>query len=89
MEHKTIPAVYAKDREKNEERHGIFGNTCFCCGRPTAEKQFVHLLTSGDVINTTEEVENSQGFFPIGPECAKKYPKEFVFEDPGLFDASK
>ena len=84
MEIKTTPYVQSSKYDQNIEKYGNFGNTCFCCGKPTAKKQFVHYTTSGDLVNTSEEDlssidRESQGFFPIGSECAKKYKKEFIF----------
>ncbi|NCB02957.1 MAG: hypothetical protein EOM67_12425 [Spirochaetia bacterium] len=61
--------------EANIERLGDHSNTCICCGKRTAEKHFIQMTTSGDLIDSTTEVDDSQGFFPIGPECLKKFNK--------------
>jgi hypothetical protein len=82
MVHKIdLENVRSKRYDDNVERHGEFSNTCFLCGKPTAEKLHVHYTTDGMLIDTTDDSEetNSQGFFPIGSECAKKLPKKFVF----------
>lgn len=84
MEIKTHELIKSNKYDSNVERLGYHADTCECCGRRTAEKQFVHYTTSGDVVNSEQEDlssidRESQGFFPIGPECAKKYPKEFIF----------
>ena len=61
--------------EANIERLGDHSNTCICCGKRTAEKDFIQMTTSGTLIDSTTEVDDSQGFFPIGPECLKKFNK--------------
>lgn len=71
--------------DDNIERLGDHSDTCFICGKRTSEKLFIHYTTNGDIVNTQAEDlssidRESQGFFPIGPECAKKYKKEFIFE---------
>jgi hypothetical protein len=79
---KTYPIYESPMKERNEERFGLTSKSCVCCGRPTAEKLWIHATT--DWVATDEpdqdKVENSQGAFPIGPECAKKFPKEFIFK---------
>jgi len=51
---------------------------CIRCGRPvnTETCQWVHLLVTGHLVGPAEEYasEDSQGIFPIGPKCAKKWP---------------
>lgn len=71
--------------DANVERLGDHSDTCFICGRRTAEKLMVHYTTAGELTNTTTEDlspwdRESQGCFPIGPECAKKLPKGYVFK---------
>jgi hypothetical protein len=54
---------------------------CIICNKPVtiSEKtKFVHMLTSGEIINI-EDHDDSQGLFPIGNECCKKFPKNFIF----------
>ena len=80
----TTPLIQSSKYDQNIEIYGDHSNTCFCCGKRTAQKQFVHYTTSGDLVNTEQEDlssidRESQGFFPIGSECAKKYKKEFIF----------
>ncbi len=47
---------------------------CFRCGRPTDGTREVHLAVSGALVPVDAAVPASedQGWFPIGPECAKK-----------------
>ncbi len=67
--------------DSNIERLGDHTDTCICCGLRTAEKLFIHATTDWEAIDEIDEkkVPNSQGLFPIGPECAKKLPKQFIF----------
>jgi len=55
---------------------------CFICGNKLGNNsKFVQLLTNGNLINSDEDFEESQGFFPVGSECAKKleYKVKFAF----------
>lgn len=73
-----INLVRSKRYDDNIETFGDHGDTCIVCGRRTAEKLSVHLLTSGHLFDGDDHPD-SQGAFPIGPECAKKLPPAFVF----------
>lgn len=62
------------------EKYHNASNLCFCCGKPTTESLFVHLLVTGELTSDRNyDGEDSQGAFPIGVTCAKKYPKAFIF----------
>lgn len=57
-------------------------NCCCVCGNPIKEgvnPKMVQLLTNGNIISSIENFEDSQGFFPVGPECAKKLIVNFAF----------
>ncbi len=80
----AMPFVASDKKDKNIERYGYTSQSCEVCGKPTHEAAYIHYTTVGDIVNTDEEDLSaygyqSQGFFPIGSECAKKYPKEFIF----------
>ena len=77
-----LSSIRSSKYDDNIERLGDDSNTCFCCGKHTAKKLFVHYTTDDQLVNERDEnkVINSQGFFPIGSECAKKLPKDFIFE---------
>lgn len=79
---KTFPIKRSAKYDANLENYGDNPNTCVCCGMPTAEKQFIHANTSWEAVDEQDEakVPNSQGNFPIGPECAKKFPPAFIFK---------
>lgn len=54
---------------------------CIICQKPlniTEKTKYVHLLTSGEIINSDDHID-SQGLFPIGNDCCKKLPKQFIF----------
>ena len=54
---------------------------CIICQKPlniTEKTKYVHLLTSGEIINSDDHID-SQGLFPIGNDCCKKFPKQFIF----------
>lgn len=54
---------------------------CIICGKKVGKNpKRVHYLTNGNIVSYSgDDVVNSQGFFPIGNECAKKLTIQFVF----------
>lgn len=66
--------------DENIELYGDHSDTCFLCGKRTSKNLYVHYTTDGYLVNVSDDIiSNSQGFFPIGSECAKKLPKSFIF----------
>lgn len=67
--------------KKGKEIH----NPCCICGREVNLKRggMVHMTTDGTFTTAPDDsqIDNSQGFFPIGPECKKLLPKEFIFKE--------
>ena len=54
---------------------------CIICERPvniTDKTKYVHYLTSSHFTNVMDHAD-SQGFFPIGNDCCKRLPKDFIF----------
>jgi hypothetical protein len=94
---KYMEAYESPMKEKNENEHGHGG--CFCCAKPIvdedANNKWVHYTTGGYIINTRdeqfagEELGETQGFFPVGPACAKKMPKEFIFSSTPIEEKSQ
>jgi len=85
MEIKKYPIFKSKKYDQNIENFGNFQNSCVCCGRPTAEHLYIHVCVEWKALNTLKTDEDvlgtqDQGCFAIGPECAKKFPKEFIFK---------
>lgn len=57
-------------------------NPCFLCGLfvDRLKSKQIHLCERGGLLGTSDENHPySQGFFDIGPECAKKIPPQFLF----------
>jgi hypothetical protein len=54
---------------------------CHFCNRPIRPRGLQVHMTTDLELTTAEEVENSQGFFEVGPECAKKIPARFIFHN--------
>ena len=76
MKQMSLENLRTSRYEANIERLGEHSNTCIACGQRTAEKAFIQMTTFGMLVDeTTEEVEESQGLFPIGPECLKRFNK--------------
>jgi len=69
--------------EKGRQLSNEGNHRCLICGKeikPTAKFKKVHLLTNGNIVSYSgDDIENSQGFFPIGMECAKKLIIQFAF----------
>lgn len=64
------------------ERIGEHSDTCFLCGKRTNVKnvKFVHYLENGNIVSySDDDIEGSQGFFPVGSECQKKLVIQFCF----------
>ena len=80
-------------RERNLEKFGHDTDQCICCGKPmkSTESLWVHMGTNWMAYNTSETINvngyefvagtttETQGFFRIGNDCAKKM-KGFTFE---------
>lgn len=74
-------------KERNLEKYGLLTNQCICCGKPMKEedKYLVHMNTNWVAVNPQimedkcKELTGaeSQGYFSIGNDCAKKM-KGFV-----------
>jgi hypothetical protein len=57
-------------------------STCCQCGRKVGKNpHWIHLSTSGQILNPNEENPKSQGFFPIGSECAKSFESEILVKN--------
>lgn len=58
-------------------------NCCCICGKDIKDGQptkMVHLLTNGNIVSYEgSDIENSQGFFPVGKECEKRLVIKFSF----------
>lgn len=67
--------------ESSKKDNHISRNPCLFCGKEVKEdKYYVHLLTNGDLINSDEDFDNSQGFHVVGSECKKKIRSSFIFK---------
>ena len=80
----NIPMVDA--RAERLEKNGEFGHECIVCGKPTNETLWISTVEGPDAIYSNVSEEDladhglySQGAFPIGIVCAKKFPKGYVY----------
>ena len=83
---KTMELYQSPNFDKNEELSKS-GHTerCVCCNKPMKPEQVkyvVHMTTDWVMVDTDDHtlMDNSQGFYPVGSECKKNLPKEFVFK---------
>lgn len=69
--------------EKAKNGWGEFdSDQCCLCGKKVGGPgtKMVHYLTNGNIVSSEgSDITNSQGFFPVGPECAKKLIIQFAF----------
>lgn len=81
----TVPLheVRANNYETNIKKYGDHIDTCFICGKRIKNFQkakTVHYLTTGEIVSYSgDDVVESQGFFPVGNDCAKKLIIQFSF----------
>ena len=54
---------------------------CCLCGKKVGKNpKYVHYLTNGNIVSYNgDDIEESQGFFAVGSECAKKLVIQFAF----------
>lgn len=54
--------------------NGLNDDACCQCGRKVGSNALlVHLSNSGGVLHPASEADSSQGFWPVGRECAKGF----------------
>lgn len=59
----------------------ISNDCCLLCGKKLRKVTLqVHLLTNGNLVSSDQDIDNSQGFFPIGLECKNRLPNNFYFK---------
>jgi hypothetical protein len=80
----THPIYESPKKDGNLRRYGDTENSCICCGKPTAMKFWIHTTTAWLAVDEPDQtlVPDSQGAFPVGPECAKHFPEAFIFKIP-------
>jgi hypothetical protein len=78
-----LQEVQSPNYYANLEKYGEDSNTCCICGKriKNMEKtKYVHMLTSGNIVSHGgDDIEDSQGLFPVGNDCAKKLIISFIF----------
>lgn len=79
----TMPVPFASDAQV--ARNGQMSNTdeltqrCHFCQRPIRPTGLQVHMTTDLELTTAADCDNSQGYFEVGPECAKKIPRRFLF----------
>lgn len=77
-----LEEVRSEKYEQNLERLGEHADTCFICGlriKNPSKAKSVHYLTNGNIVSYAgDDIEKSQGHFPVGPDCAKKLVIQFA-----------
>lgn len=63
------------------EKIGEYDDTCLICGKRTKNELSIQMSTDGKLHLTEEVVEDSQGWFPIGPDCLSKVKKHLTSKE--------
>lgn len=79
-QHIPVPFAPTEQQDANRRRSDHAAEECLCCGRGMTERAvetawMVHLTTAGLLAPIDAEVPDSQGWHPVGSECAKLIPK--------------
>lgn len=78
-----LESVQSESYSSNIRRSSGSSEHCIICGKQikdTSKAKYVHLLTNGNLVSYSgEDIEGSQGFFPVGIDCAKKLIINFSF----------
>ena len=71
-----LSEVRSEKYEANIDRYGDHSDTCFICGKRIKNNdnaKSVHYTTNDTIVSYMgDDLEESQGFFPVGNDCAKK-----------------
>lgn len=56
---------------------------CVLCGKATTGERLVHLATTGHLVPVAETLDEreDQGWFPVGPECARKLTAAHIYTE--------
>lgn len=69
--------------DKGKEMNNRGNNPCIICGKEIkkdARHKWVHLLENGNIVSWQDnDIEGTQGLFPVGMDCAKKLVIQFAF----------
>lgn len=67
--------------EEAKRKDTSIGECCLVCGKKIKGNahKYVQLLTNGNIVSSEEDFTNSQGFFPVGNDCAKRLVIKFAF----------
>ena len=78
-----LDEIRSKKYHENIERDGEGENSCFICGKRIKNMDraaWVHYTTNNTIVSWGgDDIENSQGFFPVGTDCKKKLVINFAF----------
>lgn len=78
------PSVEQMDRNRDRTNWSQCDDECLVCAKGMKrdrQPEHVHLLVSGHLTSDRDyEGEESQGWFPVGSECARKIPARFRFK---------
>ncbi len=74
-----------EQKDINAKRHNRSTSgveACKLCNRTISDKVldkswFVHMTVDGALVANGVETNDSQGYFPVGSDCAKKIPANF------------
>ena len=76
-----IPIYELQSKDAQENWGQYQDKQCCLCGKKVGKNpKMVHYLTNGNIVSYSgDDIQESQGFFPVGNECAKKLVIQFAF----------
>jgi len=79
-----IPIEELQNEDARENWSDYSQDQCCLCGKKVGKNpSYVHYLNNGNIVSYFgDDIEGSQGAFPVGSECAKKLVIQFAFKMP-------
>ena len=76
-----VPIEELQNADARENWGQYNEDQCCLCGKKVGKNpKMIHYLTNGNIVSYNgDDIEGSQGFFPVGSECAKKLIIQFAF----------
>ena len=75
-------SAYSQNQENYYQNSNIYYGSCACCGKGIKEpKLFINTIFGGEMYPANDSNEYDDAWqMPIGKECAKKIPTEYLIK---------
>lgn len=83
----AVPTAIYGPAYQEAVKHGMTGFECIVCGKQTRRTGKIALVRVGQSqpgglapvqIDADIREEDDLGFFPVGPDCSKKFPNSYI-----------